>query len=320
MSNLEKHPEILTLGAAQGTGFTVLDPQEVRSEDDMSFVLSRTLPHESIGMIGPWCYVDHFAPQGVEVTGGLEAPRHPHAGMATMTMLFSGEIEQTDSTGASCITKPGDANLLIAGRGATHSEHTTEDTDILQGVELWYALPDKHRFTPPSHQHHDAECFYVGDCKVSVYLGALSEQRSPIDPIVSVVAAQLEIYGESEITIDEHFEHGLLVDSGEVEIALDSGVKATLYSEQLAYIPDGTASIALSAEVPTRLVLFGGQPFDEDILMWWNFVARSREDVEQLRTEYINEVRSDYEDDTIFGPFPEDSPAPAHAPDLPEED
>ncbi|PKY71234.1 hypothetical protein CYJ40_00725 [Brevibacterium ravenspurgense] len=326
MSNLEKRPRVHVCTAADATELTVVEPRDIRSVDTHGVPLRRALPHDELGMIGPWCYLDHFGPQGVDdETGKLTSPTHPHAGVACMPMLFSGSLTETFSTGTSVTVEPGEASLIIAGRGASHSEFTTEDTEILHGVELWYALPDKHRFAPASTQHYPAECFYAGDCKVTVYVGSVGEVRSPIDPVVSVVAAQLDIYGTAEIPLSEHFEHGLLVDSGEAQLTLADGTTAVIEAEQLAFIPQGNSTVRLSADVPTRLVLFGGQPFDEEIVMWWNFAGRSHEEIEQWYAQYRSEIEVDEEQDdeertVVFGPLPENPTDTLSLPTLPDED
>lgn len=324
MSNLEKRPRVHVCAAADAAELTVIEPRDIRNVDTHGVPLRRALPHAELGMIGPWCYLDHFGPQGIDDEAGrLSVPTHPHAGIASMPMLFSGSLTQTDSTGSTVTVGPGDASLFISGRGASHSEFTTEDTKILHGVELWYALPDKHRFAPASAQLHPAECFYSGDCKVTVYLGSLGEVRSPIDPVVSVVAAQLDIYGTAAITLSEHFEHGLLVDSGEAHLKLEDGTTTVVEAEQLAFLPQGNTTVTVSADVPTRLVLIGGRPFDEEIVMWWNFVGRSYEEIERWCAQYKSEVDGDEQQQadeqiSVFGPLPHNPADTLALPTLPE--
>ena len=117
----------------------------------------RTLPQRARSLVGAWCFADHYGPDDVAATGGMDVPPHPHTGLQTVSWLFSGEIEHRDTTGAHAIVRPGELNLMTGGSGVAHSEVSTPDTGTLHGVQLWMALPDAARHLPRSFVHHVPE-------------------------------------------------------------------------------------------------------------------------------------------------------------------
>src|SRR5690554_1871724 len=114
----------------------------------------RTLPQRGHSLIGAWCFLDHYGPDDVAETGGMTVPPHPHTGLQTVSWLFAGEIEHRDSSGAHAMVRPGEVNLMAAGRGIQHSEVSTPPTRMLHGVQLWTALPDASRQTTPMFEHY----------------------------------------------------------------------------------------------------------------------------------------------------------------------
>ena len=113
-----------------------------------------SLPQRQRSLIGAWCFVDHYGPDDTAATGGMDVPPHPHTGLATVSWLFTGEVEHRDSHGVHAVVRPGELNLMTGGHGIAHSEVSTADTTVLHGVQLWVALPDAHRDAPRAFAHH----------------------------------------------------------------------------------------------------------------------------------------------------------------------
>src|ERR687892_231597 len=123
----------------------VLTPRDVPLGGPRAMTVRRTLPQRSRSLIGAWCFADHYGPDEVHVSGGMDVPPHPHTGLQTVTWLFTGEVEHRDSLGTHAIVRPGELNLMTSGHGICHSEVSTPRATILHGVQLWVALPDAHR-------------------------------------------------------------------------------------------------------------------------------------------------------------------------------
>ncbi len=131
----------------------------------------RSLPQRGRTLIGAWCFVDHYGPDDVSLTGGMAVPGHPHTGLQTVSWLFSGEIEHRDTTGAHALVRPGEPNIMTAGSGIAHSEYSTAATTTLHGAQLWVALPETSRFAEPGFEHHVPEVVEADGARVRVFLG-----------------------------------------------------------------------------------------------------------------------------------------------------
>src|SRR3954471_1567259 len=154
MSNLETAPAELACGASQVAqalpAVEVLHPREVPLGGPRAIRVRRTLPQRERSLIGAWCFVDHYGP----VAARMDVPPHPHTGLQTVSWLFDGEVEHRDSGGVHAMVRPGELNLMTAGRGIAHSEVSTPDTTSLHGVQLWVALPDDARDVERGFDHH----------------------------------------------------------------------------------------------------------------------------------------------------------------------
>ncbi|MFK8848019.1 pirin family protein [Streptomyces sp. Ac-502] len=261
----------------------------------------RTLPQRSRTLIGAWCFADHYGPDDVAGTGGMRVAPHPHTGLQTVSWLFSGEIEHRDSLGTHAYVRPGELNLMTGGHGISHSEVSTERTTVLHGVQLWVALPGEHRHAEADFQHHVPGSVRVGGAEVSVFLGTLAGVTSPVRTFSPLLGAEivLDPGATATLAVDPAFEHGLLVDHGTVRL---SG--APLRPAELGYAAPGRDHLTLTnaSDTPARTVLLGGTPFEEEIVMWWNFVGRSQQDIEEARRDWMTGLGS--------GPSPGPGPSP----------
>jgi len=250
----------------------------------------RTLPQRARSLIGAWCFVDHYGPADVTQSGGMDVPPHPHTGLQTVSWLFTGEIEHRDSIGVHAVVRPGELNLMTGGSGVAHSEVSTADTTVLHGVQLWLALPDSARHLPRDFRHHVPTPVPLDGGTARVLLGQLAGEISPVPTHTPVVAAELLL--EPGVTlvlqVDPGFEHGVLVDVGPVR--LDD---TELAPADLGYRGPGSDLLELHnpGSLQARVVLLGGEPFSEPLLMWWNFVGRSHEEIAEFREDW--EVGSD---------------------------
>ncbi|MBY4675866.1 pirin family protein [Marinobacterium arenosum] len=244
--------------------------------------IQRALPHRERRLVGPWCFLDHFGP--VPSTGPrmINVAPHPHIGLQTVTWLFGGEIHHLDSLGFDQLIRPGQLNLMTAGRGVAHSEESTSPTGaMMHGVQLWVALPGPMRQHEPAFEHHaSVPKFTIDDVDIQLFAGELAEHHSPAHFWSQIVGAELRARKDTELSLPvypEH-EHALLLIDGHAR-----DPKGGLSHDQLLVIGAGTDCIPLQMDAGTRLILIGGEPLDEDIVIWWNFVARTAEEIEQAR-------------------------------------
>lgn len=337
MSNTEVAPqEILCETDGTLAGVELLAPRQVPLGGPRAMDVRRTLPQRQRSLIGAWCFLDHYGPDRVGDSGGMKVPRHPHTGLQTVSWLFTGEIEHQDSAGFHAAVRPGEVNLMTAGRGISHSEFSTPDTTVLHGAQLWVALPDTARHMAPTFEHYRPEPVVGRGWTLRVFLGTLSGSVSPVATHTPLLGAEILLGPGAEVTLetDPSFEHGLLVDSG--SLLLDGH---PVPKDHLAYVPVGLGSLTLAAgPAGARVLLIGGEPLGEQIVMWWNFVGRSHDEIVAYRDQWQAEIgahdgaedgSADGSDtgpaqaaaggraDLRFGPFPPGGPAALPAPALP---
>lgn len=314
MSNLERDPEELVFTADGGTGIQILEPRDVPLGGPRAMDVRRTLPQRGRSLIGAWCFADHYGPDDVAVTGGMVVPPHPHTGLQTVSWLFAGEIEHRDSTGAHATVRPGELNLMTAGRGIQHSEVSTPTVRDLHGVQLWTALPDSARHNAPFFEHYIPPVTEFPEGCISVFLGSLVGQRSPATTFSPLVGAQIDLVAGASINlpIERSFEHGVLVDVGRLTV---EGVPVP--RSHLAYLGPGREAVQLHAKTASRLILIGGEPFGEQIVMWWNFIGRSHEEIVEYRSQWQSEVIGGGTDAGRFGAVRGYAGAALPAPALP---
>ncbi|WP_010525974.1 pirin family protein [Nesterenkonia sp. F] len=269
-------------------GVELLEPRDVPLGGPRAMTVRRTLPQRARSLVGAWCFLDFYGPDDLSVSTPMRVPRHPHTGLATVSWLFSGRIDHIDSAGNWATVRPGEVALMTAGRGITHSEYSSVDTTTLHGAQLWYALPEEHRFTTPRLDSRPAEVASGDGWRATVFLGELLGVRSPVPTPVPLTGAELRLEpgAELEIEVPAEHEHALLHVSGAV--ALD-GVDVA--ADHLAVVDVGRERLRITAgEEPVIALLLGGEPLGEQIVMWWNFVGRSHEEIAAYRAAYQAEM------------------------------
>jgi redox-sensitive bicupin YhaK (pirin superfamily) len=246
----------------------------------------RLLPDRQRRMVGAWCFADHFGPEDVSGQPGMQLPPHPHTGLQTVTWLVDGEILHKDSLGSEQTIVPGQLNLMSSGHGIAHSEQSPpKHPPAMHGLQLWVALPDTARHDAARFEHYSE--LPVDDDEgalVTVVVGEFNSARSPAQVHTPLVALEvlLQERGPYELPIKPDFEYGVLVLSGRVtvnDVAIPGG--------SLLYLGQGRSQMTITAEGQARLFLLGGAPFEEPLVMWWNFVGRSHEDIVQAREDWM---------------------------------
>ncbi|MEJ2852638.1 MULTISPECIES: pirin family protein [unclassified Saccharothrix] len=286
MSNVEETPVELVCGSTAGhSPVEVLAPRDVPLGGPRAMSVRRTLPQRDRTMIGAWCFADHYGPDDVSETGGMDVAPHPHTGLQTASWLFTGEIEHRDSLGVHALVRPGELNLMTGGSGICHSEVSTPTTTVLHGVQLWIALPDAHRDAPRAFQHHVPSPVALNGAVVRVFLGTLCGDTSPVPTHTPLLGAELVLEKNARLVldVDPAFEHGILVDQGSTTL---NGT--TLKHGELGYVAAGATTLHLDnpGDDEARVVLLGGVPFGEEIVMWWNFVGRTHDEIARFRDEW----------------------------------
>jgi quercetin 2,3-dioxygenase len=241
----------------------------------------RMLPLRLRRSVGAWCFIDHYGPADTDGTAGMQVPPHPHIGLQTVTWLLRGNVLHRDSLGSEQLIRPGQLNLMTSGRGIAHAEESMAGQDrperTLHGVQLWIALPDASRRIAPAFEHHPSlPANRIGDFDVTVFIGSLAGASSPATSFSPIVGAQLTAGWRAAgvVPLTPEYEHVIFVATGRAEAG-----GAALRPGQLLYLPAGRHEVALAAAEASSLFLLGGLPLGEKLLMWWNFVARTPEEI-----------------------------------------
>ncbi|QGK70547.1 pirin family protein [Allosaccharopolyspora coralli] len=320
MSNVELSPDERTLcrgseATPTGPEVELLAPREVPLGGPRAMLVQRSLPNRDRRMVGAWCFADCFGPDDLSGGPGMQVPPHPHIGLQTVTWLVDGDVRHRDSLGSDQFVRPGELNLMTAGRGIAHSERTPETAGSLHGVQLWVAMPDEDRTGEPHFEHHrDLPRLEFGDVRGTVLMGevdgAVSSARSH-SPLVGAEFV-LPAGGSTVLPLEPDFEHAVLTLSGRLTAA-GAGVPAAT----MLYLGLGRREAPVHAETESRFLLLGGVPFEEDLVMWWNFVGRSHDEIVTAREEWEG-GRARNGDSGPFGAVPGDSEASLPAPALPQ--
>ncbi|TWG07359.1 hypothetical protein FHX80_115864 [Streptomyces brevispora] len=292
MSNLDRQAALSVCG---GRGFVVAEPvRELlaprRVKLGESTEVRRLLPNLGRRMVGAWAFVDHYGPDDITDEPGMQVPPHPHMGLQTVSWLHEGEVLHRDSLGSLATIRPYELGLMTSGRAISHSEESPRShAALLHGAQLWVALPDAHRHVEPHFQHHsDLPTVTAPGLTATVILGDLDGATSPGTTYTPIVGADLALSrgAEARLPLDPDFEYAVLSMSGEAEV---DGVPVLPGS--MLYLGCGRTELPLRAESDAGLMLVGGEPFEEEIVMWWNFIGRSHEEIAEARRAWAEGSR-----------------------------
>lgn len=292
MSNLDRQA---TPSVCGGRGFVVAEPvRELLTPRRVplgeSTEVRRLLPNLGRRMVGAWAFVDHYGPDDIADEPGMQVPPHPHMGLQTVSWLHDGEVLHRDSLGSLQTVRPRELGLMTSGRAISHSEESPKPhARFLHGAQLWVALPDAHRHVEPHFQHHtDLPAVTAPGLTATVILGELDGAASPGTAYTPIVGADLTLTGgaEARLPLDPDFEYAVLSMSGEAEV---DGVPVLPGS--MLYLGCGRTELPLRALSDAGLMLLGGEPFEEEIVMFWNFIGRSHEEIAQAREDWTTGSR-----------------------------
>jgi redox-sensitive bicupin YhaK (pirin superfamily) len=312
MSNLDRTPSLMSCGGRGGVpGEPVAEllPGRVVPLGGSTQV-RRLLPTLGRRMVGPWCFIDHYGPDDIEREPGMMVPPHPHMGLQTVSWLRSGEVLHRDSLGSVATLRPGMLGLMTSGRAISHAEQSPRDHGrLLHGAQLWVALPGKDRDTAPGWEFHPDLPVVTGSggLRGTVFMGEVDGAASPGTAYSPLVGMDLTLPAgtRAELPVEPDFEYAVVALSGTPEVA---GVRVE--PGGLLYLGTGRSGLPLRADDAAGLLLLGGEPFEEEIVMWWNFVARSSEEISQARAAWMEGDR--------FGTVHGYDGAPVPAPTLPD--
>ena len=247
--------------------------------------VSRALPIRERRLVGPWCFLDRFGPLTFSEGKPMDVAPHPHIGLQTLTWLHEGEVVHDDSLGYEAVLGPGGVNVMTSGSGIAHAEQTPrENTGRLNGVQLWIALPERDRHVAPAFAHvSEVPRVEWPAGVVQVFAGELEGAVSPAPSYSLMLGADVRVHAGCELVLplNPAYEHAILVMDGDCTANGEPLNERTLY-----YLGTTRSQIGLSSRVGGRVLLIGGPPFPETILMWWNFVARTPDEIAAARADW----------------------------------
>ena len=240
--------------------------------------IRRALPNRPRRTVGAWCFLDHAGPMEFAAGGGLHVGPHPHIGLQTFTWMIEGEVVHRDSLGNEQLITPGQVNLMTAGDGIAHAEDSAPGPGgRLHAAQLWIALPGRERHRPASFRNYPhLPLLESGGFKVRVLAGSAFGLTSPAQVFSPLVGLDLTTDGRAalEVPLQPAFEHAALVLVGAAGVAGERLAPGTLL-----YFGPGREALTIQADAAARILLIGGAPFEEELLIWWNFVARTPEEM-----------------------------------------
>lgn len=252
--------------------------------------ITRILPVKGRRLVGPWCFLDRFGPLAFGGARPMDVAPHPHIGLQTVTWLLDGEVQHDDSLGFECVGRPGGVSVMTAGDGIAHAEQTpAQNSGVLNGVQLWVALPDGARRGPAGFEHvPQVPVAELPGGLVKTFAGTLAGVRSPATHHSPILGAELTVRrGEALcVDLDRRFEHGFLLLDGDI-----TADDTPLTPHVLFYAGRGRTELACRSREGGRVLCVGGAPFGETVLMWWNFVARTPEEIRQAAGDWAAGVR-----------------------------
>lgn len=237
----------------------------------------RALPRKGRRMVGAWCFADHMGPADVTENSGLDVGPHPHIGLQTVTWLTDGQALHRDSLGSEQVIRPGQLNLMTSGDGVSHAEEATGHyRGTLEGIQLWVALPEATRHSGAAFEHHvELPQTEVDGAVATVLVGNFGDLISPARHDTPLVGVDVKIHASTTMPLNPKWEYALVVMEGAIGLG-----GQRLAPGRLGYLGRGRDELRLDVAEPTRAVLLGGQPFEDPIVMWWNFVARNRAEID----------------------------------------
>jgi redox-sensitive bicupin YhaK (pirin superfamily) len=276
VSNVDTSPDV-TVCHTEADDHAVTElfaPRAVPLGGLRAMQVDRVMPQRGLPTVGAWCFLDSFGPHEER----MRVLPHPHTGLQTVTWPLAGEIHHRDSLGSDVLVRPGQLNLMTAGRGVAHSEISVS-SGPLRGLQLWVALPADRAAVAPGFEQHLALPVYDGPgVTATVLMGTLGEVTSPATAYTPIVGADLTVRGTAVLPLAPGHEHAVLA----IDPVTVAG--ADVPRGHLLYL--GTGRTDVLVEGTGRALLLGGEPFPDELVMWWNFVGRSHEEIATARADW----------------------------------
>lgn len=284
----------VTAAEPPGPRALLLESREVPLGGVRAMEVHRALPQRDLPLVGAWCFLDRFGPQ--ETTMRVEP--HPHIGLQTVTWPLVGEVRHRDTLGSDVVVRPGELDLMTSGRGIAHSEYSLGDGPVpLDALQLWIALPESRRHGEPAFERHERLPTVTlpvdaGRAVGTVVVGELAGVHSPASVFTPIVGADLRIDAGSIVRIPLHpdWEYAIVGVTGTVRVDTAApgftGGEESIDRAGLLYLGTGRDEVIVRTDEAATVFILGGEPFEDDIVMWWNFVGRSHEEIVEAREEW----------------------------------
>ncbi len=264
----------------------VLEPREVPLGGVRGMSVLRALPHRNLPTIGAWCFLDRFGPADTR----MRVEPHPHIGLQTVTWPLVGEIRHRDSLGSDVDLRRGQLNLMTAGNGISHSEYSVGEGAVpLDALQFWVVLPESARHGAAGFERHTElpglrlPAEQGADASATVVLGEFAGVRSPATVHTPIVGAEIVVPAGTRVRLPlrAEWEHALLLVEGDAVVA-----EHPLAHNDTLYLGDSRDAVTVESTDGALLFLLGGEPFEDDIVMWWNFAGRSHDEIAEAREEW----------------------------------
>jgi redox-sensitive bicupin YhaK (pirin superfamily) len=281
---------------------------EERPNNIGNFMVGRLLPFREKRMVGPFAFIDHMGPSCMSDYENLDVPPHPHIGLSTLTYLFEGSIMHKDSLGTEMEIKPGQINWMTAGKGIVHSERTPQylrnSDKMLHGLQIWVALPKELEEIEPSFFHvpeNEIPEWKQDDVSFKLIAGEVLGRKSPVPVYSPLYLLELKSTSRQTVTIGEHLfgESGLYILEGSIES------EGNIFEPKQLLVAKDSKLCSFEMAENTTIYIFGGEPFPEERIIYWNFVASTKELIEQAKEKWLAQTFDKVPGETEFVPLPE---------------
>lgn len=257
-----------------------------REKDLGGFSVRRALPTAKRRMVGPWVFFDHMGPAEIPAGQGINVRPHPHINLATVTYLFAGEMLHRDSLGSLQTIRPGDINLMVAGRGIVHSERERPEVTAvnrrLHGLQLWLALPEADEETDPAFYHYpsaEIPAVSAAGVPVRVLMGSAYGATSPVKTFADTLYVEAHLQPGQTLVLPEAQERAVYVASGSLK------ERDTKIPEHTMTVFSAETGVILEAVDESRIAIIGGETMTPRFIEW-NFVSSRRERLEQAKADW----------------------------------
>ncbi|WP_336930953.1 pirin family protein [Acinetobacter tandoii] len=272
-------------------------------------VIKRALPSRHKRMIGAWCFLDHAGPVSFPQGDGLDVGPHPHIGLQTFTWMIEGTMMHTDSLGSKQLIRPKQVNLMTAGYGISHTEVAPATETHMHAAQLWIALPDDKQNMAPRFDHYpELPTLEQDQVEFTVLVGEFLNVVSPVKVHTELLGVDMKALASTiiRLRLNPKFEYGFLALEG---TAVVNGHE--LNDDNMLALEPGVTEITVELHEGARILLLGGEPFESAILLWWNFVGRTQEELQLAREQWVNQ-------DERFGNIPDYDGPRLEAPVFPD--